>query len=261
MKNKDQTTLAENIFVIVFIIIVIVVIVFSVKSNQVYNNVFDGKVYPDEGYNLAGVQHTKINGLEKEERLLSDHFVKQMKEMLIDIRKALDKEDIKFWLAGGSLLGAVRHKGFIPWDDDIDVFVNLYDYDKVVMALKKNTKYRITSYVNDTLGLNMLKIYLPGTVDGSPPFIDIFFVVNEDGIVSKCTRIKNGECVKITEKESFSFNDIYPLKKGKFEDTWFYIPNKSEKVLKKQYGESVIQKPKVYVPHTLYTWALRNKSI
>lgn len=59
-------------------------------------------------------------------------------EILCEIDSACKKENVSYSLGGGTLLGAVRHKGFIPWDDDADICVWYQDYPKLKYALEKH---------------------------------------------------------------------------------------------------------------------------
>ena len=53
-----------------------------------------------------------------------------------ELLKECNNVGVKLYLTGGTLLGAVRHKGFIPWDDDIDVCMSRPDYEKLLRATK-----------------------------------------------------------------------------------------------------------------------------
>ncbi len=67
---------------------------------------------------------------------------KELREIQIDILKYIDmicrENHIEYFLIGGSLIGAVRHNGFIPWDDDIDIALTRDNYEKLVNILNQN---------------------------------------------------------------------------------------------------------------------------
>ncbi len=58
-------------------------------------------------------------------------------ETLILTKKFLEEHGLRFYLTEGTLLGAVRHNGFIPWDDDVDIAMPREDYDKLVELAKE----------------------------------------------------------------------------------------------------------------------------
>ena len=61
----------------------------------------------------------------------------RMLEILVEIDKICCKHNIQYWLDSGTLLGAIRHDGFIPWDDDLDIAVLRKDYKKLRKALQE----------------------------------------------------------------------------------------------------------------------------
>jgi lipopolysaccharide cholinephosphotransferase len=69
-------------------------------------------------------------------------------EILDEFVRICNKYNLEYFLVGGSLLGAIRHEGFIPWDDDIDIGMPRKDYEKLIEVCSSdlNEKYYTKSY-------------------------------------------------------------------------------------------------------------------
>lgn len=79
-----------------------------------------------------------------------DELKKIELNLLVEFDKICRKEGLRYSLGGGTLLGAIRHKGFIPWDDDIDVMMPRSDYNKFFDYCKNNiTPFQSCCYEND----------------------------------------------------------------------------------------------------------------
>lgn len=123
---------------------------------------------------------------------LTEEESAMLKQMLLkiygDIADVCEKNNLTFMLGGGTCLGAVRHKGFIPWDDDFDLMMPREDYEKLVRLCSEGMMgplYEFTYPSKEIDSKNaFLKIYRKGTVDNelcneNAPFpkgisIDIF---------------------------------------------------------------------------------------
>lgn len=82
-------------------------------------------------------------------------------EILDEVVRICEKHKLTYFLVAGTLLGAVRHKGFIPWDDDLDIGMPRQDYDKFIKiaASELNKKYFMHNIFSDKgYWLNFTKI-------------------------------------------------------------------------------------------------------
>lgn len=84
-------------------------------------------------------------------------------QILKELKRVCEKNRIEYSLAFGTMIGAIRHEGFIPWDDDIDVTMNYPDYMKFQEACKRDLEkdYFLQTIDNDPeSGITYLKLRL-----------------------------------------------------------------------------------------------------
>lgn len=95
---------------------------------------------------------------------MSENHIKNLQkvelEILLEVNRICKKHNIRYFLVAGTLLGAIRHKGFIPWDDDIDICIPIEDYRKFCKVTKKelNKKYFLQNHTTDFTGMWFSKI-------------------------------------------------------------------------------------------------------
>ena len=116
----------------------------------------------------------------------------EMKKIELEILGKIDeicrKNNLKYSLAAGTLIGAIRHKGFIPWDDDIDIMMPRPDYEKLKQILLKNPVEGLKYMSSDT------------QYDFYYPFAKV---------VSTQTTIKEYKALEI--KDYGVFVDVFPI--------------------------------------------------
>lgn len=106
--------------------------------------------------------------------------------LMSEINKICIENDIKYTLMGGSLIGAIRHNGFIPWDDDMDIGMLNNDFEKFIDVLKNlNHKWLTFDYAfSDDYEMQFMKVYDSRTTfkEGSSNrikgvFVDVFQII------------------------------------------------------------------------------------
>lgn len=146
-------------------------------------------------------------------RVLSKSDVKDLYKMTEYTVKILTKHNINYWATDGTLLGTVRHKGFIPWDDDVDIAIDIKDKQTL-----KQTKKEFKKQGYNLVGVGKyMKVKDP---TNKHIWIDVF-ILNE-GVFPQ-QHFKH-----LTFKKE---NLVTPLPQKKFGPTKINVPHNSRKYL------------------------------
>lgn len=97
--------------------------------------------------------------LDEDIKIIQLHSLGILKELI----KIFDEHNLTYYLSGGTLLGAVRHKGFIPWDDDIDISMPREDYENFLSISSEtlDKRYFVQNFKTD----NEYKYYITRVLD------------------------------------------------------------------------------------------------
>ena len=104
----------------------------------------------------------------------------EIQKSLLVLLKAFDafcqKEGLTYSLDSGSLLGAVRHKGFIPWDDDLDVVVDRANYNRLISSIGSSNALVIERITESTLWVDRIRLLHTDYSGSYKPTLDVFIL-------------------------------------------------------------------------------------
>ena len=98
---------------------------------------------------IRGELHDKLRAEHNPEGSLLRKVQMRMLDILLHVDKVCKENNIPYWLSSGTLLGAVRHGGFIPWDDDLDIEMMREDYLRFLEVFEDNEDFLLHTPDND----------------------------------------------------------------------------------------------------------------
>ncbi len=187
-------------------------------------------------FSLNVIKNTSMIQNNKSVDNMPSDYVHTLYQIMKDIHDVFTTYNIEYWIQGGTLLGAVRHKGLIPWDDDIDINIKLKD-EALFLALKpifEKLGYYYHLAIGKNTAVRFYSIVSPIQNFTRTPCVDVFLTKdNEDNTISYYPGhgfSREGKPIFITKDE------LYPLKEYQFGPIKIIGPNNPYPYLNASYG-------------------------
>jgi len=192
-------------------------------------------------YRVGDVEHTlpALDFGRPAPCLLRPPALDKMREVLAYTHELLAAQGIVHWLTTGTLLGAYRHQGFTPWDDDIDLQVPLVHLDQL-RALRVQIErdgYRLLPSAGGfKLASGNLWCY---------PYVDLVMVAPQNDRMDQCfplDRAGNPTFSKAVQwpRECFPTTKVFPLGKIAFEGMQLPVPREGQILVEQMYGREAM---------------------
>ncbi len=189
------------------------------------------------------------NEIELSPKLLNNEIenIKKSQKKMLNMMKIFHnicvKNNIRYMLGYGNLLGSILYEGWIPWDGDVDIMVDENDYDKLrnilINDLPEGLWYQ--DIKNDPTFKNK---YISKIRDLNSCYYNYKNYSTHNGLQIDLTKYTFKNNILITydnnKLKNINYDDVYPLKLNKYEDSEFYVPNNYYKFLDQQYGKKWI---------------------
>lgn len=172
--------------------------------------------------------------------MTNDYGNLELHQVLLAAMKDIDRicreHGLKYYLYAGTLLGAINHKGFIPWDDDIDLVMLPEDFDKLAAIIREEyaDTYELATFDSEQNWFSkMNKLYVRGTKvitqhgEGSPIFIDICKLHSVPDVIWRRTlqrkeielinmvlAVQSGEIIPVSAKSKLLLGNLAKLSKS-----------------------------------------------
>ena len=152
--------------------------------------------------------------------------IKSLNKLFKKTIQIFNKNNISYWSFGGTLIGAIKNKGNLAWDDDHDLCLMYEDFNKFISLeqhfKKENiglTKNSFFYKLHDLKGKKMEIFHYP--------FIDIFFLHRINNTL-RLIDIDSNKTSNSFPNDRFNYNDVFPFKSYQFEDFEINGPNEPE---------------------------------